>query len=186
MLLLYLLAALDTDNGEFFRMLIDTHCNRLKAFAYGKIHNQEDAEEIVQDVFFKVYRYIEKFKGLPEDDVKKLLIAYTKTSLVDFYRRNKKSVKTVDGFYNDEGKEVEIPDITKSPETIVISDEACRTIADFIEKLPEAQRIVILLKYKFFHSDGEVAKILGISEQAVSSRANRARNSLKKMMEVNA
>lgn len=53
MLVLYLLAALDTENGDFFRFLIDTHCNRLKSYVYGKIHNHQDAEEIVQDLFFK-------------------------------------------------------------------------------------------------------------------------------------
>lgn len=182
MFLLFLLAALDSVNGDFFRDLIEKHCDGMKSYAFGKVHNEQDAEEIAQDIFLKVYRYIDKFKGLEEDDTKRLLISYAKSSIADFYRKNKKSVKTIEGYYDDNGNEVDVPDNSMSPETIVISEDTCRKVASFIENLPEAQRAVMILKYKFYHTDGEVAKILGISEQAVSSRANRARNSLRKMI----
>lgn len=182
MFLLFLLATLDFVNGDFFRGLIEKHCDKMKSYAFGKVHNEQDAEEITQDIFLKVYRYIDKFKGLEETDTRRLLISYAKSSIADFYRKNKKSVKTIDGYYYDNGNEVDIPDNSMSPETIVISEDTCRKVASCIESLPEAQRNVMILKYDFSHSDGEIAKILGISEQAVSSRANRARRSLRKMM----
>lgn len=182
MFLLFLLSALDPVNGDFFSELIEKHCDRLKGYVYSKVNNEQDSEDIVQDIFLKVYRYIDKFAGLADDDVKRLLITYAKSSVADFYRGNKKSVKTVDGYYDDNGNELEVADSSLSPETLVVSEENCKMIAKFIENLPEAQRVVLILKYKFNHTDGETAKILGISEQAVSSRANRARNSLRKML----
>lgn len=182
MLLLYLLALSDPVNGDLLLELIDKHSNRLKSYVYGKTHNHENAGEIVQDVFFKVYRYLDKFRDLPDDDIKRLLISYTKSSLADFFRRSKKSVGTVDGYYDDDGNVIEIPDTTLSPENIVISEDACRRVAEFIEKLPAAQREVMIYKYKYHHTDSEIAKLLGISEQAVSSRANRARDGLRKMI----
>ena len=182
MLFLLLLAALDPINGDYFRELIEKHSNRIKGYAYSKVHNHQDAEEIVQDTFLKVYRYLDKFIGLPEDDIKRLLIAYTKTTLADYFRKKKVTLDTVDGFYDDEGNDIDIPDTSTLPETIVISEETCRRVASFIESLPRAQYEVMLLKYKYYHTDSEIAKILGISEQAVSSRANRARENLRKML----
>lgn len=182
MFLLFLLAALDPVNGDFFRELIEKHCDKMKSYAFGKVHNEQDAEEIAQDVFLKVYHYIDKFKNLEVEDTKRLLISYAKSSIADFYRKNKKSVKTIEGYYDDNGNEIEVPDDSMSPETVVISEDTCKKVASFIENLPEAQRTVMILKYKYYHTDGEIAKILGISEQAVSSRTNRARNSLRKMI----
>lgn len=182
MFLLFLLALSDSQNGDYLLELIDKHSNRMKGYVFGKVHNEQDAEEIVQDIFLKVYKYLDKFKDLPEDDIKRLLIAYGKSSIADFFRCNKKSVDTVDGYYDEDGNVVEIPDTSASPENIIISEETCRKVAMLIENLPVAQREVMILKYKFYHTDGEIAKLLGISENAVSSRANRARDSLKKSL----
>ena len=122
MFLLFLLSALDLINGDFFGDLIEKHSDRLKGYVFTKVNNEQDSEDIVQDIFFKVYRYIDKFAGLSDDDVKRLLITYAKSSVADFYRKNKKLVKTIDGYYDGSGNELEVADSSLSPENIDVSN----------------------------------------------------------------
>ena len=95
MFLLFLLSALDPVNGDFFSELIEKHCDRLKGYVYSKVNNEQDSEDIVQDIFLKVYRYIDKFAGLSDDDVKRLLITYAKSSVADFYSSFCRNIQSI-------------------------------------------------------------------------------------------
>lgn len=184
MLLLALIAALDTVNGNFFDKLVQTHRNRVYAIAYKMLGSKEDAEDMVQETFLKVYRSIEKFYDLEREEIIPLLVIYTKNTVRDHLRKHKHKGKSIPLVYEKDGeeKEYEIPDEALSPEETVINRESCKRMGTCIDALPEAQRHVVLLKYKYVLRDREIAKLLGISETAVSSRLNRAKESLRKMM----
>lgn len=48
---------------EAFRLLVESHAQRLYALAYDLTANRLDAEDLVQEVFIKVYRYLASFRG---------------------------------------------------------------------------------------------------------------------------
>lgn len=184
MFILTLIAALDPINGDFFEELVNEHGDYLYAIAYKMLGNKEDSEDMVQETFIKVYRTIEKFYNLSREETISLLVIYTKNTVRDFYRRNKCRIKTTSLFIEEGDEELEhdILDPAPAPEQIFITKEKMQRFAGYIDALPEAQRHAILLKYRYNLMDKEMAKVMGISETAVSSRLNRARESLRKMM----
>lgn len=184
MLLLTLIAALDSVNGDFFDELVQTHKNRVYAIACKMLGSKEDAEDVVQETFLKAYRSIEKFYDLEREEIIPLLVIYTKNTVRDYLRKHKNKGRSILLVYDEDGeeREYEIPDDAMSLEETVINRENCKRMGSYIDALPESQRHVVLLKYKYVLKDREIAKLLGISETAVSSRLNRARDALRKMM----
>ena len=77
----------------------------------------------------------------------------------------------------------DIADESANVEEIVIRKETIERTADYIDSLPEAQRDVIIMKYRLGMREKEIASVLGISETAVSSRVLRAKDGLRRMME---
>ncbi|MBQ8397851.1 MAG: sigma-70 family RNA polymerase sigma factor [Clostridia bacterium] len=184
MFLLTLIAALDPIDGDFFDELVKEHGDHMYSIALKMLGNKEDAEDMVQETYIKVYRSIEKFYNLEREDTIGLLVIYTKNTVRDFYRKNKRRIKTTTLIIEEDEEEIEhdIADPTLAPEHILITNENMRRLAQYIDALPEGQRHAILLKYKYNFKDREMAEALGISETAFSSRLNRARESLRKMM----
>lgn len=186
MVLLTLIAAFDPINGEFFNHLYFDYNKKLYQTVISKISSKEDAEDIIQETYRKVYMNIKRFYGLDEESTIKLLTIYAKNTVKDFFRKNYKRFDTVSIEYeeDDEDKTIEIADTSNQPEDILINKEISTKLASYIDELAEGQRHAILLKYKFEMSNKEISKILCISETAVSSRLDRARATLKKLMEV--
>lgn len=149
------------------------------------VGNKEDAEDIIQETFFKVYRNIKSFYNLEREDLIALLVIYMKNTAKDHLRKQKRRLKTVSQTYEDEnGEEQEyiIPDNADAPDEVLIKREHSRQLAECIDLLPEGQRHALLLKYKYGYKESDIAKVLMISETAVSSRINRAKETLRKMI----
>ena len=185
MFFLYLIAALDPVNGDFFEELVNEHSDHLFTIAYNMLGSKEDAEDMVQETFLKVYRSIERFYSLDRNATIALLVICTKNTVRDFYRKNQRRIKTTALMIEDENEEEmehDIADATLAPEHILISRENIQRFAQYIDALPEGQRHAILMKYKYNAKDKEIAQMMGITETAFSSRLNRARDSLREMM----
>lgn len=188
MLLLTLITILDPINGDFLALLMEKHGDTLFSAAYSKLKDsgtgtREDAEELVQETFLKVYRHIERFHGISEDETKKLLIVYTKNTVKDYLKKAEHRYKKVSFVYEEDSEEksYELPDTDMTPEEIVISKETIEQTHICIEQLSEEQRQIIYLKYYHGYKNKEIAQVLGISETNVSSRLNRAKAALRKM-----
>lgn len=184
MLLLYMIAALDPVNGDFFENMVREHSDHLYSIAFKYLKNKEDAEDIVQESFLKVYRSIEKFYNLDRETTISMLVVYTQNTIMDFYRKRQRRLKTTTLIIEEDEEEMEhdIADHTLAPEHILITQENIQRFAKYIDELPEGQRYAILMKYKYNAKDKEIAQLMGISETAFSSRLNRARESLRKRM----
>ena len=184
-LALTILTAVDFQNGDFFRELYDAYKNTVYGYAYKKLQNHHDTEEVVQDVFFKVYRTIETFCTLPRDKCLPLIVIYTKNTAIDYLRKRKRTVQTVDLSYEEDGgeKTPEWKDSAPGPEEIVIDRERVEQIGVFIDALPEKQRHVILLRYRYCMSEKDVAHVMSMTEQAVRSCVYRAKVALRKRLE---
>src|SRR5678816_2504265 len=58
-----LLARLQSRDETALTELIDTYGSKVYQLAFRYLRNKEDAEEVTQDVFFKVYRKVQAFRG---------------------------------------------------------------------------------------------------------------------------
>ncbi|MBE6703800.1 MAG: sigma-70 family RNA polymerase sigma factor [Ruminococcaceae bacterium] len=183
----FILTIGDETKQKALEELYNTHSIRMYNSAYKILENKHDAEDALQDTFIKIYKNIDKFMSLSGDDLILLIIIYTRNTARDIRRRKITEKKhTSEGYYDDDGESVfaDISDPDANVEEIVINKERIAETRSFIDSLPTAQRDVIIMKYRLGMREKEIAKALGISETAVSSRVLRAKDSLRKMMKI--
>lgn len=140
MFLLTLIATLDPVNGELFDMMYNDHYGKLYRIILNMVNNEEDAQDIIQDTYRKVYLKIKRFYDLDEDATIKLLVMYSKNTTLDFIRKKKRRIEASSIEYEENGndKTYEIPDPAKLPEDILINKEFTANLASFIDQLARA------------------------------------------------
>ena len=187
--MIFLAMFTDPTEQEFFDALVREHSGRMFSVAYELLEsrgrpNREDAFDIVQDTFIKIYKNIARFYGLGREEIIPLIVIYTRNTAKDFLKRRSNRLHLPLFYTNDDEEETELslPDDAPLPDEVVIRRETVDRTAAAIDALPETQRHAVLLKYRYGYTDREIAKILCISETAVSSRLNRAREALKKLL----
>ena len=148
---------------------------------------REDAEEVVQETFLKVFKNINKFKGESSIFTWIYKIALNH-SLVVKRKIDKSFIDNIGQIV--EMQENNIPDEVKNwftdPEKSYLINEMLTEIRSgclyfLTYKLSDNQRIVYLLRYSTDLTIKEIAEILGINEGIVKGRLNRAINKLESL-----
>lgn len=161
------------DNSSF-KILYEKYQSKLFAYVYCKVSDKAEVEDLMQEVFVKVYKNIELYDE-------------SKSSFYNFILTNAKQVIS-DYFRNNNNYENRIEKIYLNSN--VISDEDIAIIYDSIDgeynlksvldKLPETQRMALNLVYIKNMSYKDAARIMKKSELSVKSLIFRAKRTLKK------
>jgi RNA polymerase sigma-70 factor (ECF subfamily) len=179
--MLQIILAIKNENE---RMLVEeiyeTYEKHMYMIAFGILHNQQDAEDAVNNTVIKIIRYIDKFVDISCKETKRLIVIYTRSVAFNMYKLKKRKLNFSLPVSDDEDTDYEIRDEETSLEDIVINDETISIVRKSIEKLDVKYRDVIILKYYHHLKNAQIADILGISESAVNSRLTRARQLIKK------
>ncbi len=137
------------------------------------VKNEEEAKEVVQDVFYKTFTKIDKFGGESSfySWIKKIAV----NTCIDRYRSKINDIPTTD-----------LEEASYSEQTATaIMDADADYILQFIQELSPAYK----LTFNMYAIDGykyeEIAEILGISMGSVKSNIAKARINLQKMIENN-
>jgi RNA polymerase sigma factor (sigma-70 family) len=145
-------------------------------------NNVEDAEEITQDVFLKIYNNFNEFEHKAE--IKTWIYRITINQSLD-YIRSKKSKKGSFFIHFLETKHNEnysqISDFNH-PGILFENKEALMQLMKKINQLPENQKTVIILLKIEDLTQKEVAEIMNLKEGAIESLFQRAKNNLKKIL----
>ncbi len=166
-----LIRQVQNGNSNAFRYLVARY-QKLIVHIIGRIiQNQEDLEDVCQEVFIKVFRNINRFKGDAKLSTWLASIAYN-TSL-DYLKKYRK--KELD--FTDKLKQVGGDDPGSSQ--ILEKKDLHRYIREQIELLPLHYRSVITLFYLEEFNYKEIEKITGFPEGTVKSYLHRARQILK-------
>ncbi|MGZ5245010.1 MAG: RNA polymerase sigma factor [Bacteroidia bacterium] len=144
--------------------------------AIGFIHNKQDAEEITQDVFLKVYQSLSSLSGKGAFSV--WLYRITVNTSLNYLRKKKRRGLWV--LFTDL---LQIPSKAKPAEAIITEKLEKTIIQQAIDKLPEKQRLAFILSRYEELPQRQVAEIMQISEGAVEQLIVRAKNNLKKKLE---
>lgn len=147
------------------------------------VKNREDAEDILQETYRKVYMNIKRFHELDNDLTIKLLVIYAKNTAKDFLRKKSNCPTFISLEYEEDALDYRFSDANSLPEHILLNKERATQLASYIDRLAEPQRHAVILKFTFEMKNKDISFILNISETAVSSRINRAKDLLKMMME---
>ena len=168
----YLLQQAVRRDRTAFSTLYDLHIDRVYKFVFYWLPSQADAEDITQEVFFRAWRSIDKYK-VSESPFIAWLITIARNLVNSHYRSAKKLVPLDDmdpaGDSNPQ-KEAEI-NFTRD------------YIRDAIMKLKGDKQSVIQMRFISEMSYEEVAKAMNKSEGAVRVLQYRALKELKSIME---
>ncbi len=141
---------------------------------------QENAEELAQEVFLKVARNIDNFRG--ESSVKTWIYRIATNQAKDFLKGRAKKESDLTAESDLEQLDSERAD-KDSPESISITKEMNNCIKEFIHRLPREYSTVLLLGELEGCKIQEISEILGISQNAVKVRLHRARAKLRDKMD---
>jgi len=183
---LQLVARLRARDASALEPLMDRHAARLYRLAYGITRNDADAEEVVQDVFLTLFRKIEGFEGRAA--LGSWLYRVTANAAL-IKRRGKRAELEVsleeqlptylaDG-HRQGDRSFLLADWSETPEDVLLSGEARKTLERALDRLPDHYRAVVVLREVEGLDNDEVANILGESVPTVKSRLHRARMALR-------
>ena len=177
---------LDVKAGDeqSFGLLLQRYRTPLVNFLYRMVRSREQAEDLAQEVFIRVYRAREEYVPSAKFTTWLFRIAtnLALNSLRD-HRHQKLEVSMdapliADAEDGDE-KPFEVADKHPTIEQELVEEDRKKMIRHAIEKLPEKQRAAVLL-HKYQELDyAEIAKILTISESALKSLLFRAYETLR-------
>ena len=150
-------------NAKEYNNAIDTYADNLFRFVVKHTRNKMLADDIVQETFAKVW---EKHEDIQADKVKSYLFTTAYHCLVDVMKKENRS-GSVEGIER-----------TGTSDTAHLFDIQ-KVLHEALERLPEIQKTVVLLRdYEGYHYD-EIADITGLSESQVKVYIFRARQTLK-------
>ena len=144
---------------------------RLKNFIAKRIDNEADAEDVLQNVFFKIHQGISGLK-----DPEKLypwVFQTTRNAIIDFYREKKNQT--------DSGDEV-FDQIAARPNENDVEDEVMGWLEPMIGELPEKYRDAVLLTDIKGLTQKELSEKLDISVSGAKSRVQRGRERLRETL----
>ncbi|QDG76084.1 RNA polymerase sigma factor [Labrenzia sp. PHM005] len=167
-----LLELIGQHREDAFRLLIQRHIDRAYAVAYRILHNGPDAEDAVQDAFLKVWTQ----RGTWQAGKAKFstwLFRVVTNRCIDLLRKSKVDV-------TDELPELEDDACDQSEE--LERTEAAEILEGAMGKLPDQQRIAIVLSYNESLSNPEIAEIMETTVSAVESLLKRGRQKLRDLL----
>jgi RNA polymerase sigma-70 factor (ECF subfamily) len=172
------------DRVEFSR-LVDTYSANIYRLALKMLNQPQDAEDVLQETFFKAYRGLKNFDGRAR--VSTWLFRIATNEALMLLRKHKPEFVSIDEPIETEDGEqdpVQIVDWCCLPEGEMMSKEARQHLSQAAERLPHTLRVVFLLRDIEDLSTQETAEVLGLTETAVKTRLSRARMRLREDLSV--
>jgi RNA polymerase sigma-70 factor, ECF subfamily len=177
---------LDVKAGDeqSFALLLQRYRSPLINFLYRMVRNREQAEDLAQEVFLRVYRARADYVPSAKFTTWMFRIAtnLALNSVRDTkYQRMEISIDAPVNADSEEGDErpLDVADKRPDVEQSLVADVRSKMIRHAIDKLPEKQRAAVLL-HKYQELDyAEIAKILECSESALKSLLFRAYEALR-------
>jgi len=156
--------------------LVRTYARRVYSICYRFTGRESEAQDLTQEVFFKVFRNVRSFRS-GEGSFGVWLARLTRNLLIDHYRRSKNE-RVTSSIEDQLPMLEEKAAIEGRTEAVLAGREASEALQKALAKLsPDLRETVILrdiegLEYR------EIAQVLGVPEGTVKSRLNRGRSEL--------
>ncbi|HEV3041080.1 MAG TPA: sigma-70 family RNA polymerase sigma factor [Candidatus Angelobacter sp.] len=170
--------------------IVRLHSRRIYNLCYRFTNSPDDAQDLTQDVFIKIYRTLGSY-DLQKGAFTTWLTTLTRNLLVDHFRRSRQDRLTdsIDAGLREEEDSLSLsdrlPDRAPNPDDRLTSKENQQMVQQALARLsPDLREAVILrdlqdLDYK------EIAQVLKVPEGTVKSRINRGRMELARLLSRN-
>jgi len=155
-------------NEEAFDVLYTRYADRLWKMIYGYTHDQDDAIDVLHDVFIRVYMHIDSFKvdRAFSSWIYRIAINCAKNFLKT---RHKNIILT-----EKEKKRIELSRDEESPEERILKNEDMLSFSEAVDSLKEKFRTVFLLRFRERTPYADIACILDISERTAKWRMQKS------------
>ncbi len=180
-----LIAMITAGDMDVMGDLMARHSSKAYQISYSVLGNKDDAEEVTQDAFIRIYRALPNFRGDSEFSTWMYRIVINQAR--NKYRWNKRRGSQVNisidkDTETDNGSSIpfDLPEKGKNPDEEVIFKEWEGEIADEIKKLPVVNREALLLRNMKNLSYEQIAEMLDCKIGTIKSRIARAREELRK------
>lgn len=182
-----LIALVKNGAMEAMEVLINRYSSKAYQIAYGILGNKDDAEEVTQDSFVRIYRALAHFRGDSEFSTWMYRIVVNQARNKYRWNRRRGSHVNVSLDREHEGENgasitFELPDKAKTPDKELGFKEWEQEIAAEIAKLPDVNREALLLRNVKNLSYEQIAEVLGCKVGTIKSRIARAREELRKRL----
>lgn len=166
---------------EAFEELVSRYESKVMNLALRFTRNQEDAEEVVQDVFTTLYRKLQGFEGKSAFS-SWLYRIVVNASFMKLRKRKQQTTVHLEDLVQERGVDKDLLLGGTRHDSIPSHRELREVLQGAIDKLPEQYRSVFILRDIDALSNEEVAEILDLSVPAVKSRLHRSRLMLRKKL----
>lgn len=169
-------------NLKAYEEIIGLYEKKVFSTIYYMVKNDNEVEDIAQEVFIKIYKNLGNFKE--ESSLYTWIYRITVNVCIDEFKKRKKVVYLDEKIDTKDGEvELQLSDDSKSPTDIAEDNDLKDKLEKCIKKLPESQRMMIILRDIKGFTYMEIAEIMKMNLGTVKSKINRARASLKELLE---
>ncbi|MBR5453665.1 MAG: sigma-70 family RNA polymerase sigma factor [Clostridia bacterium] len=162
-------------DSEAFAILLREKQSLVYNLAYRLSENREDALDISQEVFIKVWRSLPGFRGDSSFDT--WLYRITLNAARDYLERERKHTR---GKVDEEDTPESLTASYDTPEERYLDLEEAGEVKAALGRLSREHREILILREVHGYGYREIADMLDLEEGTVKSRINRARAALKK------
>ena len=173
-----LIQAINSGQTDKFHDLVKRYEQKLYNFSLRMCRDHSDAEDMIQETFLNVFKYLKDFRY--ETKFKNWLYKVAASTCIKKRRKSKFAPEkelSLDDFHPVNQTEVpdHVPDWALMPLDKLLNQELSNTINQEILSLPKKYRLVIVLRDIEGFSTAETAQILSLSPSNVKVRLHRAR-----------
>lgn len=174
-------------DGTGFEGLVRTHTAKMISLAYRLVGQRDEAEDIAQEAFLRLYRALPTFRG--ESSVATWLYRTVSNLAIDHLRREqlRRKIFFLRRGATDDEDEVDpvdtVPDPAASPRDLLLAKEAGRRLSRALDKLSPRQRAVFVLRHQEELPLKDIARVLELEEGTVKSHLHRAVSVLRKELQ---
>jgi len=164
--------------AEDFRTLLATYQDRVYNQAYRMLGNAEDAEEATQDIFMKIYKSMDDFRG--ESAISTWIYRITSNECISRLRKKQLDTRSFDEPFEDEGKSLAdiLPDGSPDAVSLLESQESSEMIRNEVRRLPANWAMAISLYHFDDLSYDEIAEAMETPKATVATYISRGRKQL--------
>lgn len=168
-----------------FDVLVERYQTRLLNFVYRIVGDRERAEDLVQEVFVRVYRHLGRFDRSKKFSTWIYTIAsnLAKNELRNRSRNPLVLFTSMTKGWEDEERPLEFEDPSSRPDDLFRKRHVRELVESSVAQLPTHHREVFMLREIEGRSYEEIAEITHCNLGTVKSRLNRARNSFAEIIE---
>ncbi len=165
-----------------FAQVLERYRGPIYNLCYRMARNSEDARDLAQEVFIKVFSLLDRFDE--NYAFSSWLFRIATNHCIDHLRRNRLRFLSLErgGGHEDEEAEIQVADSGPTPEVVLQRREAMERLEEVIADLPPHYRAITLLRHDQQLTYEEIADVLDLPLGTVKARIHRARNLIQQML----